>query len=62
MKCILSHQGYGTTRYNYGRNNDDCNIVLLRDVCHVGLIIGPRTVVLAWGVAEGQLIQQTEEL
>ena len=30
------------------------NIVLLRDVFHIGLIIGLRTAVLARGAAEGQ--------
>jgi hypothetical protein len=29
-------------------------IVLLRDVFHIGLVIGPRPVVLAWGAAERQ--------
>jgi hypothetical protein len=28
------------------------NIVLLRDVFHIGLVIGPRPAVLAWGAAE----------
>ena len=35
------------------------NILLLRDVFHIGLVIGPRPAVLAWGAAERQ-IQQTE--
>jgi hypothetical protein len=30
------------------------NIVLLRDVFHIGLVIGPRPAVLAWGAAECQ--------
>ena len=30
------------------------NIVLLRDVFHIGLAIGPRPAVLAWGAAERQ--------
>ena len=30
------------------------NIVLLRDVFHIGLVIGPRPAVLAWGAAERQ--------
>ena len=38
--------------------NLKCNcsniIVLLRDVFHIGLVIGPRPVVLAWGAAERQ--------
>ena len=29
-------------------------IVLLRDVFHIGLVIGPRPAVLAWGAAERQ--------
>jgi hypothetical protein len=29
-------------------------IVLLRDVFHIGLVIGPRPAVLAWGTAERQ--------
>jgi hypothetical protein len=29
-------------------------IVLLRDVVHIGLVIGPRNAVLAWGAAERQ--------
>ena len=29
-------------------------IVLLRDVFHVGLVIGLRPAVLAWGAAEAQ--------
>ena len=29
-------------------------IVLLRDVFNIGLVIGPRPAVLAWGVAERQ--------
>jgi hypothetical protein len=29
-------------------------IVLLRDVFHIGLVIGPRRAVLAWGAAERQ--------
>jgi hypothetical protein len=29
-------------------------IVLLRDVFHIGLVIGPRHSVLAWGAAERQ--------
>jgi len=29
-------------------------IVLLRDVFHIGLVIGPRPTVLAWGAAEHQ--------
>jgi len=41
--------------------NLKCNcsniIVLLRDVFHIGLVIGPRPVVLAWGSAEGQCIR-----
>jgi hypothetical protein len=36
------------------------NIVLLRDVFHIGLDIGPKPTVLAWGAAERQ-IQQTEK-
>jgi hypothetical protein len=30
------------------------NIVLLRDVFHIGLVIGPRPAVLAWGADERQ--------
>jgi hypothetical protein len=30
------------------------NIVLLRDVFHIGLVIGPRPAVLVWGAAERQ--------
>ena len=30
------------------------NIVLLRDVFHIGLVIGPMPAVLAWGAAERQ--------
>ena len=30
------------------------NIVLLRDVFHIGLVISPRPAVLAWGAAERQ--------
>jgi hypothetical protein len=30
------------------------NIVLLRDVFHIDLVIGPRPAVLAWGAAERQ--------
>ena len=30
------------------------NIVLLRDVFHIGLVIGPRPAVLALGAAEAQ--------
>jgi hypothetical protein len=30
------------------------NIVLLRDVFHIGLVIDPRPAVLAWGAAERQ--------
>ena len=33
------------------------NIVLLRDVFHIGLVIGPRPAVLAWGAAECQYIR-----
>jgi len=29
-------------------------IVLLRHVFHIGLVIGPRPTVLAWGAAEAQ--------
>jgi hypothetical protein len=29
-------------------------IVLLRDVFHIGLVIGPRPAVFAWGAAERQ--------
>ena len=29
-------------------------IVLLRDVFNIGLVIGPRPAVLAWGAAERQ--------
>ena len=29
-------------------------IVLLRDVFHIGLVIGPRPALLAWGAAERQ--------
>jgi hypothetical protein len=32
----------------------DNTIVLLRDVFHIGLVIGPRPAVLAWGAAERQ--------
>ena len=35
-----------------------CNIVLLRDVFHIGLVIGPRPAVLAWGASEGQYINR----
>jgi hypothetical protein len=30
------------------------NIVLLRDVFHIGFVIGQRPAVLAWGAAERQ--------
>jgi hypothetical protein len=33
------------------------NIVLLRDVFHIGLVIGPMPAVLVWGAAEGQYIR-----
>ena len=33
---------------------DNDIIVLLRDVFHIGLVIGPRPAVLAWGTAERQ--------
>ena len=35
------------------------NIVLLRDVFHIGLVIGPRPAVLAWGAAEAQYSRPT---
>jgi len=33
------------------------NIVLLRDAFHIGLVIGPRPAVLAWGADEDQYIR-----
>ena len=41
--------------YVHGHPTDIYNIiVLLRDVFHIGLVIGPRPAVLARGVAERQ--------
>jgi len=38
------------------------NIVLLRDVFHIGLVIGPRPAVLAWGATKRQYSRPSSEL
>jgi hypothetical protein len=38
-------------------NGENETIVLLRDAFHIGLVIGPRPAVLAWGAAVGQYIR-----
>ena len=46
---------YKGKNVKYKKNGN--NIVLFRNVFHIGLVIGPRPAVLAWGAAEGQYIR-----
>ena len=57
MYCIVSYYVlclYLICYTNVSTKVTRNNIVLLRDIFHIGLVIGPRPAVLAWGAAERQ--------
>jgi hypothetical protein len=43
---------FATVKSTIDTSNSSNTIVLLRDVFHIGLVIGPRSAVLAWGAAQ----------